>query len=83
MLLRSGVKNEQDRSMNVMAPEAQIAVENFDVVVVGAGISGIGAAYHLQQQCPGKSFIVLEAQEGFGRTWPTHRFPGIRSVSEL
>ena len=69
--------------MNVMAPEAQIAVENFDVVVVGAGISGIGAAYHLQQQCPGKSYIVLEAQEGFGGTCRTHRFPGIRSVSEL
>ena len=73
--------------MNVMAPaarpEAQTAVEVFDVLVVGAGISGIGAAYHLQQQCPGKSFVVLEAQQGFGGTWRTHRYPGVRSDSDL
>jgi len=73
--------------MNVMSPEArpeaQTAVEAFDVVVVGAGISGIGAAYHLQQQCPGKSFVVLEAQDGFGGTWRTHRYPGVRSDSDL
>ena len=73
--------------MNVMAPEArpaaQLATEAFDVVIVGAGISGIGAAYHLQRQCPGKSFVVLEAQDGFGGTWRTHRYPGIRSDSDL
>ena len=73
--------------MNVMAPKARpethTAVEVFDVLVVGAGISGIGAAYHLQQQCPGKSFAVLEAQDGFGGTWRTHRYPGVRSDSDL
>ena len=58
-------------------------VENVDVLVVGAGISGIGAAYHLQQQCPGKSYVVLESQAGFGGTWRTHRYPGIRSDSDL
>ena len=57
--------------------------EHFDVLVVGAGISGVGGAYHLTQQCPGKSFVVLEAQDGFGGTWRTHRFPGIRSDSDL
>ena len=57
--------------------------EHFDVVIVGAGISGVGAAYHLTEQCPGTSFVVLEAQEGFGGTWLTHRYPGIRSDSDL
>lgn len=57
--------------------------EHFDVLIVGAGISGIGGAHHLQEQCPGRSFVVLEAQEGFGGTWRTHRYPGIRSDSDL
>ncbi|MFN0314695.1 MAG: flavin-containing monooxygenase [Burkholderiales bacterium] len=56
---------------------------HFDVVITGAGISGIGAAYHLTTQCPGTSFVVLETQESFGGTWLTHRFPGIRSDSDL
>jgi cation diffusion facilitator CzcD-associated flavoprotein CzcO len=58
-------------------------IECFDVVIVGAGISGVGAAYHLTKQCPGTSFVVLEAQETFGGTWITHRYPGIRSDSDL
>ncbi len=58
-------------------------VEHFDVLIVGAGISGVGGAYHLTQQCPGTSFVVLEAQESFGGTWLTHRYPGIRSDSDL
>lgn len=57
--------------------------EHLDVLIVGAGISGIGAAYHLQQQCPGKSYAVLETQAGFGGTWRTHRYPGARSDSDL
>ncbi|HEY2539026.1 MAG TPA: NAD(P)/FAD-dependent oxidoreductase, partial [Stellaceae bacterium] len=57
--------------------------EPFDVVIVGAGISGVGAAYHLTKQCPGTSFVVLETQESFGGTWLTHRYPGIRSDSDL
>jgi len=58
-------------------------VEHFDVLIVGAGISGIGGAYHLTKQCPGTSFVVLESQESFGGTWLTHRYPGIRSDSDL
>jgi cation diffusion facilitator CzcD-associated flavoprotein CzcO len=57
--------------------------EHFDVLIVGAGISGVGAAYHLTKQCPGKSLVVLETQESFGGTWLTHRYPGIRSDSDL
>ena len=57
--------------------------EHFDVVIVGAGISGVGGAYHLTQQCPGTSFVILEEQESFGGTWTTHRYPGIRSDSDL
>ena len=57
--------------------------EHFDVLIVGAGISGIGSAYHLQQQCPDKSFVILETLETFGGTWHTHRYPGIRSDSDL
>src|SRR5688572_17704421 len=54
-----------------------------DVLIVGAGISGIGAAYHLMHQCPGKTYVVLEALESFGGTWLIHRYPGIRSDSDL
>jgi len=57
--------------------------EHFDVLIVGAGISGVGAAYHLSQQCPGKSYLVLEGLESFGGTWLTHTYPGIRSDSDL
>jgi cation diffusion facilitator CzcD-associated flavoprotein CzcO len=57
--------------------------EHFDVLIVGAGISGIGSAYHLKTQCPDRSYVVLEAQDSFGGTWLSHRFPGIRSDSDL
>lgn len=59
------------------------AYEEFDVLIVGAGISGIGSAYHLKTQCPGKSFAVLESQAQFGGTWRTHKYPGVRSDSDL
>lgn len=57
--------------------------EHFDVLIVGAGISGIGSAYHLQEQLPERSFVVLEGLESFGGTWWMHRYPGIRSDSDL
>ena len=67
----------------VLAPSSAKTTEHFDVLIVGAGISGVGGAYHLTKQCPGTSFVVLEAQESFGGTWITHRYPGIRSDSDL
>ena len=57
--------------------------EHFDVVIIGAGISGVGGAYHLTQECPDRSFVVLEALESFGGTWLMHRYPGVRSDSDL
>lgn len=65
------------------ATAAPQRTEHFDVVIVGAGISGVGAAWHLTQQCPETHFVILETQESFGGTWLTHRFPGIRSDSDL
>ena len=58
-------------------------VEHFDVLIVGAGISGVGGAYHLSTQCPDKRFVVLDSKESFGGTWITHNYPGIRSDSDL
>ena len=72
--------------MNAMDKPAQMVpqtTEHFDVLIVGAGISGVGGAYHLTQQCKGTSFVVLEQQGSFGGTWLTHKYPGIRSDSDL
>lgn len=55
----------------------------YDVLIVGAGISGIDAAYHLQTQQPGRTFTILETQATFGGTWATHKYPGVRSDSDL
>jgi monooxygenase len=57
--------------------------EHFDVLIVGAGISGIGAAYHLNERCPGKDYAILEAREDLGGTWDLFRYPGIRSDSDM
>ena len=57
--------------------------QHFDVLIVGAGISGVGSAYHLQEQCPDKSYVILEMKDTFGGTWETHKYPGVRSDSDL
>jgi monooxygenase len=57
--------------------------EFVDVVIVGAGISGISAAWHLQQQCPGKNYAILERREQLGGTWNLFKYPGIRSDSDM
>ncbi|MGA9857016.1 MAG: NAD(P)/FAD-dependent oxidoreductase, partial [Solirubrobacteraceae bacterium] len=73
--------------LNVMTPPASLssvpAVEHLDVVIVGAGLSGIGAAWHLQDRQPAKSYAILEAREASGGTWDLFRYPGIRSDSDL
>jgi len=57
--------------------------EHVDVLMVGAGLSGIGAAHHLQERCPSKTFLLLEARGAIGGTWDLHRYPGIRSDSDM
>ncbi|MEO7997486.1 MAG: NAD(P)/FAD-dependent oxidoreductase, partial [Gemmatimonadaceae bacterium] len=57
--------------------------EHFDVLVIGAGLSGIGAGYHLQTRCPGKSYVILEARAVSGGTWDLFRYPGVRSDSDM
>jgi cation diffusion facilitator CzcD-associated flavoprotein CzcO len=57
--------------------------EHLDVLIVGAGLSGIGAAWHLQQRCPGKRYAILEARDDLGGTWDLFRYPGIRSDSDM
>jgi monooxygenase len=59
------------------------APEHHDVIIVGAGLSGIGAAVHLQQHCPGKTFTLLEARSAIGGTWDLFRYPGVRSDSDM
>ncbi len=59
------------------------ACEHTDVLIVGAGISGVGAAHHLGEKCPDKRYIILETKDSFGGTWRQHTYPGIRSDSDL
>jgi monooxygenase len=58
-------------------------VEHVDVLIVGAGLSGIGAACYLQRDCPGKTFALLEARDAIGGTWDLFRYPGVRSDSDM
>ena len=60
-----------------------MTAEHFDVLIVGAGLSGIGAGYHLQEKCPGKSYVILEGRDCIGGTWDLFRYPGIRSDSDM
>jgi monooxygenase len=63
--------------------EATSQAEHVDVLIVGAGLSGIGAGFHLQQKCPGKSYLILEGRDCIGGTWDLFRYPGIRSDSDM
>lgn len=54
--------------------------EHVDVLIVGAGISGIGAGYHLQAHCPNRSYAILEGRDDIGGTWDLFRFPGIKGT---
>src|SRR5262249_27149823 len=69
--------------MDTRADFAQVDSEHFDVLIVGAGLSGIDAAWHLQEKCPTKTYAILEAREASGGTWDLFRYPGIRSDSDM
>ncbi|MDE2465165.1 MAG: NAD(P)/FAD-dependent oxidoreductase [Alphaproteobacteria bacterium] len=58
-------------------------MDHFDTIIVGAGLSGIGAAWHLQHRVPGRSFVILEGRDAIGGTWDLFRYPGIRSDSDM
>jgi len=58
-------------------------MEHFDVLIVGAGLSGIDAAHHLQKFCPNKTYVILEQRHHIGGTWDLFRYPGIRSDSDM
>lgn len=60
-----------------------MSIEYVDVVIVGAGLSGVGAAWHLRKKCPDKTFAILEGREAMGGTWDLFRYPGIRSDSDM
>jgi monooxygenase len=64
-------------------PQERTVSEHFDVLIVGAGLSGIGAGYYLQTRCPGKSYVILEARDAIGGTWDLFRYPGVRSDSDM
>jgi cation diffusion facilitator CzcD-associated flavoprotein CzcO len=74
--------------MTAIAPETASSqgaqdAGHVDILIVGAGVSGIGAAHHVREQLPDRSFLVLEARDHHGGTWWTHRYPGVRSDSDL
>src|SRR3954463_1753491 len=57
--------------------------QHIDVVIVGGGLSGIGAATRLKRELPGKSFVILESRAAIGGTWDLFRYPGVRSDSDM
>lgn len=74
-----------ERSANPGVPRNRAAAPDtdVDVLIVGAGLSGIGAAYHLRERCPSARFTILEGREAIGGTWDLFRYPGIRSDSDM
>jgi monooxygenase len=79
----SGVSRPRADVAGFKAGADQTDVTDFDVIIVGAGLSGIGVAYHLQRDCPRKSFVILEARGAIGGTWDFFRYPGVRSDSDM
>jgi cation diffusion facilitator CzcD-associated flavoprotein CzcO len=66
-----------------MGSVARPASENFDVIIVGTGLSGINSAYCIQSELPGYSYTILESRNAIGGPWDLFRYPGIRSDSDL
>jgi monooxygenase len=76
------VPSETIEARSTMTPETTTP-EHFDVIIVGAGLSGVDAAYHLLTSCQAKSFVILESRDAIGGTWDLFRYPGIRSDSDM
>ncbi|MET3389379.1 cation diffusion facilitator CzcD-associated flavoprotein CzcO [Variovorax sp. 1140] len=76
-------EEDRDRQTQQQQPQQEHRQEHLDVLVVGAGLSGIGAGYHLQAKCPGRSYAILEGRERSGGTWDLFRYPGVRSDSDM
>src|SRR5436190_12328039 len=76
-----GLPDHADRARGELL--GPMTSEHFDVLVAGAGISGICAGYHLQTSCPGRTYAILEARDDIGGTWHLFRYPGIRSDSDM
>jgi monooxygenase len=74
---------DRESDWTIRVSEIAMQDEHFDVLIVGAGLSGIGAGYHLQAECPGKSYVILEGRDCIGGTWDLFRYPGIRSDSDM
>jgi monooxygenase len=74
---------QADRNGSAYAKEVLPMTEHVDVLVVGAGLSGIGAGYHLQANCPGRTYAIFEGRADLGGTWDLFRYPGIRSDSDM
>jgi cation diffusion facilitator CzcD-associated flavoprotein CzcO len=69
--------------MQALSADTGMGAEHFDVLIVGAGLSGVGAACHLRRKCPAKSFAILEGRGAMGGTWDLFRYPGVRSDSDM
>ena len=70
-------------SKNTGTVNGHVNVKDYDVLIIGAGISGISAAYHLQENCPGKTYRIVERRQNLGGTWDLFNYPGIRSDSDM
>jgi monooxygenase len=79
-LLDQTVRRE---NQGILMETKQVEANHVDVLIVGAGVSGIGAGYHLQKNCPTKTYAILEGREAIGGTWDLFRYPGIRSDSDM
>jgi monooxygenase len=73
----------QRRGQSTIMPESDTSLEHVDVLIVGAGLSGVGAGCHLQTNCPDKTYAILEARDSIGGTWDLFRYPGVRSDSDM
>ena len=75
--------SREGKSASGIGHDTDSMAEHFDVLIIGAGLSGIGAAWRLREQLPGKTYAILEARDAIGGTWDLFRYPGIRSDSDM